>query len=50
MTIPAIRMTRDRVTAENKRVINNDRTVDVNQLVPIKYRWAWNYYLQGFYR
>lgn len=47
MTIQPIRMTRDRVTADNKRVINNDRTVDVNQLVPIKYRWAWNYYLDG---
>ena len=41
------RMSKHRVTAENKRVINNDRTVDCNQLVPIKYNWAWNYYLDG---
>ncbi len=47
MSSPTIRMTKDRITAENKRVINNDRTVDCNQLVPIKYRWAWNYYLDG---
>lgn len=40
-------MTQNRVTAENKRIINNDRTVDCNQLVPIKYRWAWNFYLDG---
>ncbi len=42
-----IRMTKERVSAEKKRVINNDRIVDVNQLVPIKYRWAWHYYLDG---
>lgn len=40
-------MTSKRVTADNKRVINNDSTVDCNQLVPIKYRWAWNFYLDG---
>ncbi len=42
-----IRMTAERVSAENKRIINNSRTVDVNQLVPIKYKWAWQYYLDG---
>ena len=42
-----MRMTKDRVTVENKRAINNSATVDCNQLVPIKYRWAWNYYLDG---
>ncbi len=47
MTDFSIRMTRDRVSADNKRIINNDRTVDVNQLVPIKYQWAWHYYLDG---
>lgn len=41
------KMTKDRVTIDNKRIINNDRTVDCNQLVPIKYRWAWNFYLDG---
>lgn len=42
-----IRMTSERVSADKKRIINNDRVVDVNQLVPIKYKWAWNYYLDG---
>jgi len=32
-----------RVTAEDKRVINSK--ADVNQLVPFKYRWAWEKYL-----
>jgi len=40
-------MTRDRVSVDNKKVINNDRAVDVNQLVPIKYQWAWHFYLDG---
>ncbi len=40
-------MSKERMTADNKRVINNDRTVDVNQLVPIKYQFAWHFYLDG---
>ncbi|MCA9406747.1 MAG: ribonucleotide-diphosphate reductase subunit beta [Candidatus Omnitrophica bacterium] len=44
---PCLKMTHDRVTMDNKKIINNDRTVDCNQLVPIKYRWAWNFYLDG---
>src|SRR5438067_152427 len=32
-----------RVTAEDKRVINS--RADVNQLVPFKYKWAWEKYL-----
>jgi len=43
----SIRKTEDRVTADKKRIINNDRVVDVNQLVPFKYKWAWQYYLDG---
>lgn len=43
----SIRMTRERVSVDSKKVINNDRTVDVNQLVPIKYQWAWHFYLDG---
>jgi len=43
----ALRMTKERVTADKKRIINNDRVVDVNQLVPIKYKWAWQYYLDA---
>ncbi len=42
-----IRMTRERVSADNKKIILNSRTVDVNQLVPIKYKWAWHYYLDA---
>ena len=42
-----LNMSKDRITIENKRVINNDRAVDCNQLVPIKYRFAWNFYLDG---
>jgi len=41
-----IQMTTRRVRAEEKRIINN-KAVDVNQLVPIKYTWAWQYYLDA---
>src|SRR6478672_6692830 len=34
-----------RVRLEDKRVING--AADVNQLVPFKYRWAWDKYLAG---
>jgi ribonucleoside-diphosphate reductase beta chain len=34
-----------RVRAEDKRVING--LADVNQLVPFKYKWAWEKYLSG---
>lgn len=33
-------------TADAKRLINN-HTVDVNQLMPLKYEWAWEHYLNG---
>jgi ribonucleoside-diphosphate reductase beta chain len=33
-------------SAEAKRLINC-RTVDVNQLMPLKYDWAWEHYLNG---
>ena len=32
--------------AEEKRLINC-RTVDVNQLMPLKYHWAWEHYQNG---
>nr|MBA2689409.1 ribonucleotide-diphosphate reductase subunit beta [Burkholderiales bacterium] len=35
----------ERVTADAKRVINGKS--DVNQLVPFKYKWAWDKYLSG---
>src|SRR4249919_3248039 len=37
--------THTRVRAEDKRVIN--AKTDVNQLVPFKYKWAWDKYLSG---
>ena len=40
---PGIQVTR--VRAEDKRVIN--AKTDVNQLVPFKYKWAWEKYLSG---
>ncbi len=33
-------------TAESKRLLNCN-TVDVNQLMPLKYDWAWEHYLNG---
>ncbi len=47
MSDSCFKMSKQRVTADSKKIINNDRTVDCNQLVPIKYKWAWNYYLDG---
>jgi ribonucleoside-diphosphate reductase beta chain len=35
-----------RIQAEDKRLINC-RAVDVNQLMPLKYKWAWEHYLNG---
>lgn len=35
-----------RFKATEKRLINNAK-VDVNQLMPIKYKWAWEHYLNG---
>ncbi|PCI77908.1 ribonucleotide-diphosphate reductase subunit beta [Candidatus Aerophobetes bacterium] len=35
-----------RVDVDQKRLINCN-TVDVNQLMPLKYKWAWEHYLNG---
>ncbi|BCL78410.1 ribonucleoside-diphosphate reductase subunit beta [Ktedonobacteria bacterium brp13] len=35
-----------RFAAEQKRLINGS-AVDVNQLMPLKYTWAWEHYLNG---
>lgn len=35
-----------RFSAEEKRLLNCSQ-VDVNQLMPIKYHWAWEHYLNG---
>jgi len=39
-------MTAGRIRVDDKRLINCE-TVDVNQLMPIKYAWAWEHYLNG---
>lgn len=38
--------TEKRAKATEKRLINCT-TVDVNQLMPLKYKWAWEHYLNG---
>ncbi len=38
--------TKKRVKMSEKRLINCN-TVDVNQLMPLKYKWAWEHYLNG---
>ena len=35
-----------RIDADSKRLINC-KQVDVNQLMPLKYQWAWEHYLNG---
>ncbi len=35
-----------RMTADDKRLINC-KQIDVNQLMPLKYTWAWEHYLNG---
>ncbi len=35
-----------RVSVDQKRLINCNK-VDVNQLMPLKYKWAWEHYLNG---
>ncbi len=35
-----------RVKVDEKRLINCNQ-VDVNQLMPLKYKWAWEHYLNG---
>ena len=42
---PAITPTQRRVNAADKRIINGQ--TDVNQLVPFKYKWAWEKYLSS---
>ena len=38
--------TEKRVNVDQKRLINC-HAVDVNQLMPLKYKWAWEHYLNG---
>lgn len=41
-----IPLTDERISVDDKKLINC-QSVDVNQLIPIKYGWAWDYYLDG---
>ena len=43
---PATHDLSKRINAEDKRLLNC-RAVDVNQLMPLKYKWAWEHYLNG---
>ena len=36
----------NRINAQDKRLINCHQ-VDVNQLMPLKYKWAWEHYING---
>lgn len=38
--------TANRIKVSEKRLINCNK-VDVNQLMPLKYKWAWEHYLNG---
>lgn len=38
--------TKTRVDAREKRLVNCHK-VDVNQLMPLKYKWAWEHYVNG---
>jgi ribonucleoside-diphosphate reductase beta chain len=46
MTATILDSTSRRFDASEKRLINCE-TVDVNQLMPLKYHWAWEHYLNG---
>ena len=39
-------LTAERMDVEEKRILNCN-AVDVNQLMPLKYEWAWEHYLNG---
>ena len=43
--VAKIEAAKSRVRVEDKRIINGK--ADVNQLVPFKYKWAWDKYLSG---
>ncbi len=45
-TEPKLAGSQARARADEKRLINCAK-VDVNQLMPIKYEWAWEHYLNG---
>lgn len=40
------KLTKDKIVTTEKKLINCT-TVDVNQLMPLKYKWAWEHYLNG---
>ena len=45
-TRPELHDLTKRINPEDKRLINC-KNVDVNQLMPLKYKWAWEHYLNG---
>lgn len=46
MTLTKEKSSAKRVNVDEKRLINCTQ-VDVNQLMPLKYKWAWEHYLYG---
>ena len=46
MIQPAIPGEAARINVQDKRLINCHK-VDVNQLMPLKYKWAWEHYING---
>ena len=44
--IPDAPVSTERIDAREKRLINCHQ-VDVNQLMPLKYKWAWEHYVNG---
>jgi len=46
MTTKEKDQTKQRFEAKEKRLINCNK-VDVNQIMPMKYKWAWEHYLNG---
>jgi len=45
-TDPIVKGPSERIDAREKRLINCHQ-VDVNQLMPLKYKWAWEHYING---
>lgn len=45
--VDGLRMGGERICAEDKRILGGHGDTDVNQLIPFKYEWAWQKYLDG---
>ncbi len=46
LTQPQAYNLKNRIDPQQKRILNCNQT-DVNQLMPLKYHWAWEHYLNG---